>query len=73
MGERTSDDMAGGPQITLTCRNCGDEITDSRARLKKRDWECPYCGGSAIGDEDCNSSFEGGGSSGTSPSIGGKD
>ncbi|MFL6515959.1 MAG: hypothetical protein ACJ8M1_13155 [Chthoniobacterales bacterium] len=65
MGEDTSDDMGGDPQITLMCRNCGEEITDSRARLKKRDWECPYCGGSAIGDEDSNPSFEGRGSSGT--------
>jgi hypothetical protein len=55
MEERTSDDIGGDLQITLTCRNCGEEITDSRARLKKRDWECPYCGGSAIGDEDAQS------------------
>jgi DNA-directed RNA polymerase subunit RPC12/RpoP len=47
-----SDGTADDPQITVVCRNCGEEITDSRARLKKRDWECPYCGGSAIGDED---------------------
>ncbi len=55
MEEHTSDDIGGDPQITLTCRNCGEEITDSRGRLKKRDWECPYCGGSAIGDEDAKS------------------
>jgi DNA-directed RNA polymerase subunit RPC12/RpoP len=47
-----SDGTADDPQITVVCRNCGEEITDSRARMKKRDWECPYCGGSAIGDED---------------------
>ena len=52
MGTPASDGTADDLQITVVCRNCGEEITDSRARLKKRDWECPYCGGSAIGDED---------------------
>ena len=34
--------------ITVTCQNCGEEITNSRAYFKERDWECPHCGGSII-------------------------
>ncbi|HEY4756936.1 MAG TPA: hypothetical protein VIH43_00145 [Chthoniobacterales bacterium] len=50
--KREPDSRPNDPQITVTCRNCGEEITDSRTRLKAREWECPYCGGNAIGDED---------------------
>ena len=52
MRTSTPGGKAEDPQVTLTCMNCDEEIIDSRARLKARDWECPYCGGNAIGDED---------------------
>jgi transposase len=38
--------------ITVTCQNCGEEITNSRAYFKQRDWECPHCGGSIISDDE---------------------
>lgn len=34
--------------VTVTCQNCGEEITNTRANLKSRDYECPYCGGCAL-------------------------
>jgi transposase len=40
--------MPEDEHITVTCQNCGEEITNSRAYFKQRDWECPHCGGSII-------------------------
>jgi len=40
--------MSEDEHITVTCQNCGEEITNSRAYFKQRDWECPHCGGSII-------------------------
>jgi predicted RNA-binding Zn-ribbon protein involved in translation (DUF1610 family) len=40
--------MAEEEHITVTCQNCGEEITNSRAYFKQHDWECPHCGGSII-------------------------
>lgn len=40
--------MSEDEHITVTCQNCGEEITNSRAYFKERDWECPHCGGSII-------------------------
>ncbi len=47
------DEADGNPQrtpqseqmITVTCQNCSEEVTNSRAYFKGRDWECPHCGG----------------------------
>ena len=44
--------MAEDEHITVTCQNCGEEITNSRAYFKKRDWECPHCGGSIISEDE---------------------
>jgi transposase len=46
--------MSEDEQITVTCQNCGEEITNSRAYFKRRDWECPHCGGSIIPEEEQN-------------------
>jgi predicted RNA-binding Zn-ribbon protein involved in translation (DUF1610 family) len=44
--------MSEDEQITVTCQNCGEEITNSRAYFKRRDWECPHCGGSIIPEDE---------------------
>jgi transposase len=44
--------MSEEEDITVTCQNCGEEITNSRAYFKKRDWECPHCGGSMMSDSE---------------------
>jgi predicted RNA-binding Zn-ribbon protein involved in translation (DUF1610 family) len=44
--------MSEEEDITVTCQNCGEEITNSRAYFKKRDWECPLCGGSMMSDSE---------------------
>jgi hypothetical protein len=31
--------MSEEEHITVTCQNCGEEITNSRAYFKERDWE----------------------------------
>jgi transposase len=44
--------MSEDEHITVTCQNCGEEITNSRAYFKQRDWECPHCGGSIISEDE---------------------
>jgi predicted RNA-binding Zn-ribbon protein involved in translation (DUF1610 family) len=44
--------MSEEEHITVTCQNCGEEITNSRVYFKKHDWECPHCGGSIIPEEE---------------------
>jgi len=44
--------MSEDEHITVTCQNCGEEITNSRAYFKEHDWECPHCGGSIIPEEE---------------------
>lgn len=44
--------MPDEEDITVTCYNCGEEITNSRAYFKERDWECPHCGASMICDSE---------------------
>jgi len=44
--------MSAEEDITVICQNCGEEITNSRAYFKKRDWECLHCGGSVMSDSE---------------------